>query len=97
MSEELITFTNLSELVTHLRSLDKKFILLFAYNSTGKTRLSMEFKEAGKKDITVNLFNQNGKRVFTQEGDNVFVNDRLPDTLYVNAFTEDLFNWDNDL
>lgn len=97
MSEELITFTNLSELVTHLRSLDKKFILLFAYNSTGKTRLSMEFKEAGKKDITVNLFNQNGKRVFTQEGDNVFVNDRLPDTLYFNAFTEDLFNWDNDL
>ncbi len=50
----------------------KDLILLFAHNGTGKTRLSMEFKEAGKIG---------GGR----------------DTLYFNAFTEDLFNWDNDL
>src|SRR5690554_1448872 len=50
------------------------FVLLYAYNGTGKTRLSMEFKEAGKR-----------KR--GQERD----------TLYFNAFTEDLFHWDNDL
>ncbi|MCP9269349.1 AAA family ATPase [Xenorhabdus sp. XENO-1] len=50
------------------------FILLYAYNGTGKTRLSMEFKEAGKR--------KRGQ-------------DR--DTLYFNAFTEDLFHWDNDL
>lgn len=50
------------------------FALLYAYNGTGKTRLSMEFKEAGKR-----------KR--GQERD----------TLYFNAFTEDLFHWDNDL
>lgn len=58
----------------HLRRdlLNKKFILLFAYNGTGKTRLSTAFKNLGKN------------------GD-----DR--DTLYFNAFTEDLFSWDNDL
>lgn len=50
------------------------FVLLFAYNGTGKTRLSMEFKEAGKRKKGINR-----------------------DTLYFNAFTEDLFNWDNDL
>ncbi|MGE0175202.1 MAG: AAA family ATPase [Oligoflexales bacterium] len=48
------------------------FVLLFAYNGIGKTRLSMAFKDAGKK--------KNGK-----------------DTLYFNAFTEDLFHWHNDL
>ena len=63
---------NLDELVNHIRGLNKKYVLLFAYNGTGKTRLSMAFKEMGK------------------DGD-----DR--DTLYFNAFTEDLFNWDNDL
>jgi hypothetical protein len=50
------------------------FVLLYAYNGTGKTRLSMEFKEAGKR--------KRGQ-------------DR--DTIYFNAFTEDLFHWDNDL
>lgn len=49
------------------------FVLLYAYNGTGKTRLSMEFKEAGKKKGIEH------------------------DTLYFNAFTEDLFTWDNDL
>lgn len=47
-------------------------LLLFAYNGTGKTRLSMEFTRQGN------------------------VNDKS-DTLYFNAFTEDLFFWDNDL
>ncbi|WFQ80855.1 AAA family ATPase [Xenorhabdus sp. SF857] len=50
------------------------FVLLYAYNGTGKTRLSMEFKDAGKR----------------KRGQN-------RDTLYFNAFTEDLFFWDNDL
>jgi hypothetical protein len=50
----------------------KKFILLYAYNGTGKTRLCTAFKEIGK-----------------QAGQ--------PDTLYFNAFTEDLFSWHNDL
>jgi wobble nucleotide-excising tRNase len=64
-------FANLDELSTHLRQelRNKKYLLLYAYNGTGKTRLSMAFKEAGDQR----------------------------DTLYFNAFTEDLFTWDNDL
>ena len=67
-------FADLKELAAHLRSelATKKFVLLYAYNGTGKTRLSTTFKDFGK------------------------VNDE-PDTLYFNAFTEDLFSWDNDL
>jgi len=68
------TFPDLDALARHLRERlkEKKFILLFAYNGTGKTRLSMAFKDLGKKDES-------------------------HDTLYFNAFTEDLFSWDNDL
>lgn len=67
-------FADLLTLATHLRSEleNKKTILLYAYNDTGKTRLSMEFKDIGKPGDT-------------------------RDTLYFNAFTEDLFHWDNDL
>lgn len=78
MSGDLTTYADLAALVTHLRSLDKKYVLLFAYNGTGKTRLSMDFRQAGKK--------------FDADGN---VTER--DTLYFNAFTEDLFYWDNDL
>lgn len=53
---------------------NQHFILLYAYNGTGKTRISMLFKDKAKE-------NGEGKR----------------DTLYFNAFTEDLFQWDNDL
>lgn len=56
----------------------KKPILIYAYNGTGKTRLSTAFKDLGKQ------INKNGE-----------VTKR--DTLYFNAFTEDLFTWDNDL
>ena len=51
---------------------EKKYTLLFAHNSMGKTYLSMTFKDLGKTE---------DKR----------------DTLYFNAFTEDLFTWENDL
>jgi hypothetical protein len=53
-------------------------LLLYAYNRTGKTRLSMEFKDTGKR-----------KNKKNPEGN--------ADTLYFNAFTEDLFTWENDL
>lgn len=49
-------------------------IVIYGYNRTGKTRLSMEFKDEGKRK-----------------------NNGTADTLYFNAFTEDLFTWDNDL
>ena len=62
------------KLVTRLRDdlNNVNYVLLFAHNGTGKPRLSMEFKNAGKR---------NGSS----------------DTLYFNAYTEDLFFWDNDL
>lgn len=75
MSYQVTPFADLNVLVTHFRNTlinKKKFILLFAHNGIGKTRLSMAFKDVGKAA-------------------------ELPDTLYFNAFTEDLFTWDNDL
>jgi hypothetical protein len=73
-----IPYPDLPSFAVHLREVldpaggNKKCILLYAYNGTGKTRLSMEFKDIGR------------------DGD-------TRDTLYFNAFTEDLFSWDNDL
>lgn len=49
----------------------KNYVLVFAHNGVGKTRLSRVFKDISKK---------RGR----------------PDTLYYNAFTEDLFDWHND-
>lgn len=54
---------------------DHHFVLLYAYNGIGKTRLSMEFKDRSKKRKK----------------------NPVADTLYYNAFTEDLFHWNNDL
>ena len=81
MTEQSVT--DLNELALNLRSkLDasdiKKNILLYAYNGTGKTRLSGAFKDLGKQ---VNQDSETIRR----------------DTLYFNAFTEDLFSWHNDL
>ncbi len=74
-------FTDLKNLAAHLRQEleNKKFILLYAYNGTGKTRLSTAFKNIGKGVNTDGETKQRG------------------DTLYFNAFTEDLFTWNNDL
>ena len=47
--------------------------LVFAYNGTGKTRLSYDFAHYGRDEETPQH------------------------TLYYNAYTEDLFTWDNDL
>lgn len=71
-------FPSFERLVSRIRddfnSGGHDFVLLYAYNGTGKTRLSMEFRAAGKTR-----------------------NAGIPDTLYYNAYTEDLFSWDNDL
>ena len=82
---KITNFTTLSEVAQHFRK-DltgdhrpmKDLVLFFAHNGIGKTRLSMEFKQAGK--------------AFDDDGN---VTNR--DTLYFNAFTEDLFSWNNDL
>ncbi len=74
---KVVSYKTLANVAVRLRDdlNDHRFVLLYAYNGTGKTRLSMEFKERGKKKK----------------------NSTGPDTLYFNAFTEDLFHWDNDL
>lgn len=87
------SFPSLPELAQQLRTelVQKKFVLLYAYNGTGKTRLSVSFKDLGKKTtyrpMTVNDTVNDALTITETEGD----------TLYFNAFTEDLFHWDNDL
>ena len=75
---KIFHFASFDRLVDRLRddfhSGGHDFVLLYAYNGIGKTRLSMEFKATGKAR-----------------------NAGAPDTLYFNAYTEDLFVWDNDL
>ena len=73
-------FDTLKDIAEYFRMLleDRKYIVLFAYNGTGKTRLSSEFKSLGQQ------VDENTGR-------------KTADTLYYNAFTEDLFFWDNDL
>ena len=91
MSTELTSFESLKSLATHLRDTlaNKKYILVFAYNGTGKTRLSTAFKDLGKRNIMPNSTVEGGNSLSDEETN--------ADTLYYNAFTEDLFTWDNDL
>jgi wobble nucleotide-excising tRNase len=70
---------------------EQDFVLLYAYNGTGKTRLSMAFKDAGKKTTTRPF------RVGDHVGQALTIRETEGDTLYFNAYTEDLFSWDNDL
>lgn len=73
-------FDTITDIAKYFRLLleEKKYIVLFAYNGTGKTRLSAEFKSLGQQIL-----------------DEIGV--KTADTLYYNAFTEDLFTWNNDL
>lgn len=69
----------LSEIATTLRDADKKVQLIYAFNASGKTRLSREFRD------------------LIDPKDQERADDHRPKVLYYNAFTEDLFYWDNDL
>lgn len=69
----------LTQIAETLRDANKKVQLIYAFNASGKTRLSREFRE---------LIDPK-----TDERDE----DHRPRVLYYNAFTEDLFYWDNDL
>lgn len=73
-------FPNLQMVAQAIQDNNKPVTLLYAFNATGKTRLSMEFK---------NLVNGTDE----MNGDE----DRNKRVIYYNAFTEDLFYWDNDL
>jgi len=73
------SYFDLPALSQHLRHelKRKKPVLIYAYNGSGKTRLSTAFKDIGKE------YNEDGEEIGR-------------DTLYFNAFTEDLFTWFND-
>lgn len=96
---KLFKYKTLNGLVTRLRD-DLKtndFILLYAYNGTGKTRTSMAFKEKGKKKVKTILKDNEGNLLVDKNGKPSTEETIVGDTLYFNAFTEDLFVWDNDL
>ena len=58
---------------------EERIFLIYAFNGTGKTRLSIEYKEEARDPQP----DKNGKR--KQTG------------VYYNAYSEDLFVWDNDI
>ncbi|EMO96238.1 AAA family ATPase [Leptospira interrogans] len=71
------------DIVKLLKDADQKVQLLYAFNGTGKTRLSREFKQL------VAPKNNRDEADQAESSHNKI--------LYYNAFTEDLFFWDNDL
>ncbi|MEK3852360.1 MULTISPECIES: AAA family ATPase [unclassified Paenibacillus] len=73
---------SLNEIAQQLKDNGKNVQLIYAFNGTGKTRLSREFKL---------LIAPQGKE------DTEFEELEAVKFLYYNAFTEDLFYWDNDL
>ncbi|MEI3559279.1 MAG: hypothetical protein V8Q21_08985 [Akkermansia muciniphila] len=72
----------LTEIAQELKNSPKKVQLIYAFNGAGKTRLSRAFKE---------LVSPKHEEEEAQDGDTGVK------VLYYNAFTEDLFYWDNDL
>lgn len=70
----------LREVTQQLKDANKKVQLIYAFNGTGKTRLSKEFKNL----IAPNVGEEEAESARTK-------------ILYYNAFTEDLFYWDNDI
>ncbi len=72
---------SLVQIAQTLKDADKKLQLIYAFNGSGKTRLSREFKQLiAPKELEAEQEEDSGIKI-----------------LYYNAFTEDLFFWDNDL
>ena len=76
----------LTEIAQDLKNVNKKVQLIYAFNGTGKTRLSREFKEL--------IAPKNEDDEIADDEEAGLSRDKI---LYYNAFTEDLFYWDNDL
>jgi energy-coupling factor transporter ATP-binding protein EcfA2 len=64
---------SINDIAEQLKKLNENIALIYAFNATGKTRLSVAYKDATKN---------------TESGEHAGV--------YYNAFSEDLFVWDND-
>lgn len=69
-------YNSIRKVAEKIKNENKKVTLLYGFNGTGKTRLSMEFKDLIKSN--------------RQQENEI-------DIIYYNAYTEDLFTWDNDL
>ena len=69
----------LTDIAKKLQGANKKVQLIYAFNASGKTRLSGKFRELIDPKTENSL------------------DEQLSKVLYYNAFTEDLFYWDNDL
>ncbi|MDE1239834.1 AAA family ATPase [Vibrio aestuarianus] len=75
---------SLIEIAEELKNSPKKVQLIYAFNGSGKTRLSRAFKEM----LAAEMNEEDVTEPFGLSNKNI---------LYYNAFTEDLFYWDNDL
>ena len=74
---------SLLDIAQTLKSVNKKVQLIYAFNGIGKTRLSREFK---------NLVSPKAIEEVVEDSPESKIK-----IMYYNAFTEDLFYWDNDL
>lgn len=77
----------LTEIAQQLKDAGKKVQLIYAFNGTGKTRLSREFKQLIAPKAVGNESDDEADQAELSRNK----------ILYYNAFTEDLFYWDNDL
>lgn len=75
---------SLTEIAQQLKASKKKVQLIYAFNGTGKTRLSREFKQL----IAPKTYRDEDAELTELARTKI---------LYYNAFTEDLFYWQNDL
>lgn len=77
--------SSLTEIAHQLKDNDKEVQLIYAFNGTGKTRLSREFKTLVVPNVDEDVELEELEEAVSKK------------ILYYNAFTEDLFYWDNDL
>ena len=61
------------------------------------TALAQDLRDSDKKQTIIFAHNGVGKTSLSVEFKNIAKDAGESDTLYYNAFTEDLFYWDNDL
>ncbi|MFQ2110739.1 AAA family ATPase [Aeromonas veronii] len=78
----------IEQIAAQLKASDNKVQLIYAFNGTGKTRLSREFKKLLENEIDTDAEAVNNVDASELSRKNI---------IYYNAFTEDLFFWDNDL
>lgn len=76
---------SIEDIAEELKNNNKRVQLIYAFNGTGKTRLSRAFKKSlegdgGSDEVGEEISDLSRKSI-----------------IYYNAFTEDLFFWDNDL